>query len=98
MVWRDVAIGFTLAGIIAVFVPKEFFAWLFIGSGQADPSFREVLLQSMVGPVAAFFTFIGSMGNIPLAAVLYENGVSFAGVMACIALVWLATGITLTLL
>ena len=38
----------------------------------------------MVGPVAAFFTFIGSMGNIPLAALLYQNGVSFAGVMAFI--------------
>ena len=38
----------------------------------------------LVGPVAAFFTFIGSMGNIPLAAVLYGNGVSFAGIMAFI--------------
>ena len=38
----------------------------------------------MVSPVAAFFTFIGSMGNIPLAAVLYDNGVSFAGIMAFI--------------
>jgi uncharacterized membrane protein YraQ (UPF0718 family) len=37
-----------------------------------------------VGPIAAFFTFIGSMGNIPLAAVLFENGVSFAGIMAFI--------------
>ena len=35
-------------------------------------------------PVAAFFTFIGSMGNIPLAALLYGHGVSFAGVMAFI--------------
>jgi uncharacterized membrane protein YraQ (UPF0718 family) len=41
-----------------------------------------VLAQAVVGPVAAFFTFIGSMGNIPLAAVLYSNGVSFAGIMA----------------
>jgi len=84
MVWKDVTIGFTVAGIIAAFVPRSFFQALFIGSGQADPAFWEVLLQSIVGPVAAFFTFIGSMGNIPLAAVLYENGVSFAGVMAFI--------------
>jgi len=84
MVWKDVTIGFTVAGIIAAFVPRGFFQALFIGSGKADPAFSDVLLQSLVGPIAAFFTFIGSMGNIPLAAVLYENGVSFAGVMAFI--------------
>jgi uncharacterized membrane protein YraQ (UPF0718 family) len=84
MVWKDVTIGFTVAGIIAAFVPRSFFQSLFIGSGQTEPAFREILLQAVVGPLAAFFTFIGSMGNIPLAAVLYENGVSFAGVMAFI--------------
>ena len=82
MVWKDVTIGFTVAGIIATFVPKSFFQALFIGSGNGDPEFWQVLAQSIIGPVAAFFTFIGSMGNIPLAAVLYGNGVSFAGIMA----------------
>lgn len=84
MVWKDVAIGFTVAGIIAAFVPKSFFQILFIGSGSENPAFWEIIAQSLVGPVAAFFTFIGSMGNIPLAAVLFSNGVSFAGVMAFI--------------
>lgn len=84
MVWKDVTVGFTVAGIIAAFVPQLFFHALFVGSDSADPAFWEVLLQSLVGPVAAFFTFIGSMGNIPLAAVLFSNGVSFAGVMAFI--------------
>lgn len=84
MVWKDVTIGFTVAGIIAAFVPRSFFQALFIGAGKAEPTFWEVLLQSLVGPIAAFFTFIGSMGNIPLAAVLFENGVSFAGIMAFI--------------
>lgn len=84
MVWKDVTVGFTVAGIIAVFVPRSFFESLFVGAGSSDPSFWEVLAQSLVGPVAAFFTFIGSMGNIPLAAVLFANGVSFAGVMAFI--------------
>lgn len=84
MVWKDVTIGFTVAGVIAAFVPRSFFQSLFIGSGKADPAFWEVLLQTVVGPLAAFFTFIGSMGNIPLAAVLFENGVSFAGIMAFI--------------
>jgi len=81
MVWKDVTIGFTVAGVIAVFVPRSFFESLFVGSGSGNPGFGAVLLQSLVGPLAAFFTFIGSMGNIPLAAVLFEHGVSFAGVM-----------------
>lgn len=84
MVWRDVTIGFTVAGTIATFVPREFFQTLFVGSGEPDPAFWEILLQCIVGPVAAFFTFIGSMGNIPLAAVLFGNGVAFAGIMAFI--------------
>jgi hypothetical protein len=84
MVWKDVTIGFTVAGIIAAIVPKQFFEALFVGAGSGDLAFHEVLLQALVGPLAAFFTFIGSMGNIPLAAVLFENGVSFAGVMAFI--------------
>lgn len=84
MVWKDVAVGFTVAGAIAAFVPKSFFQALFVGAGAKDPSFWEICLQSLVGPLAAFFTFIGSMGNIPLAAVLFGNGVSFAGIMAFI--------------
>uniref|UniRef100_UPI00192E5938 permease n=1 Tax=Parvularcula oceani TaxID=1247963 RepID=UPI00192E5938 len=82
MVWKDVTVGFTIAGIVAAFVPKSFFEWLFVGG--EDPGFWALVAQSLVGPVAAFFTFIGSMGNIPLAAVLYGNGVAFAGIMAFI--------------
>ncbi|MBI1355516.1 MAG: permease [Acidobacteria bacterium] len=84
MVWKDVTIGFTVAGVIAAFVPTRFFQMLFVGSGGGDLSFSQVVLQTLVGPVAAFFTFIGSMGNIPLAAVLFSHGVSFAGIMAFI--------------
>lgn len=84
MVWKDVTVGFTIAGIIAAFVPPAFFQTLFIGAGQGSPSFFAVLENILIGPIAAFFTFIGSMGNIPLAAILYGNGVSFGGVMAFI--------------
>ncbi|CUH36868.1 putative permease [Jannaschia seosinensis] len=82
MVWKDVTVGFTVAGIIAAFVPRSFFETLFIGGD--DPGFLDLVAQALVGPLAAFFTFIGSMGNIPLAAVLYGNGVAFAGIMAFI--------------
>ncbi len=85
MVWRDVVFGFTIAGVISAFVPREFFTTLFVGSGgESQPVFWQVVLQTVIGPVAAFFTFIGSMGNIPLASILYNNNVSFAGVMAFI--------------
>lgn len=85
MVWKDVTVGFTIAGVIAVFVPTAFFAFLFPGTGEAGgPGFAEIVSQALIGPVAAFFTFIGSMGNIPLAGVLYGHGVSMAGIMAFI--------------
>ncbi|WP_411768501.1 permease [Winogradskyella sp. A3E31] len=86
MVWKDVTVGFTIAGIVAAFVPDSFFQTLFInsGQGQTDYSFFEILEHIVVGPLAAFLTFIGSMGNIPLAALLFGKGVSFAGVMAFI--------------
>lgn len=87
MVWKDVLIGFTVAGVISSFLPDAFFAALFPGSGgetASDPGFLATVAQAVVGPVAAFFTFIGSMGNIPLAALLFHKGVTFAGVMAFI--------------
>ena len=84
MVWKDVTFGFTIAGVIAAFVPRSFFQTLFLGAGSQNPGFFAVLENTIVAPIAAFFTFIGSMGNIPLAAILFNNGVSFAGVMAFI--------------
>ncbi|MFC0878532.1 permease [Saccharicrinis sp. FJH2] len=86
MVWKDVTIGFTIAGIVSAFVPDSFFQTLFIhtGDGQQSYSFLTLLQHVIVGPLVAFMTFIGSMGNIPLAALLYGKGVSFAGIMAFI--------------
>ena len=86
MVWKDVTVGFTIAGIVAAFIPDTFFQTLFINSGEGQESFGffTLLEHVVVGPVAAFLTFIGSMGNIPLAALLFDKGVSFAGVIAFI--------------
>ncbi len=86
MVWKDVTIGFTIAGIVSAFVPDAFFQTLFINTGEGQQSFGffTLLEHVLVGPLAAFLTFIGSMGNIPLAALLFGKGVSFAGVMAFI--------------
>lgn len=84
MVWKDVTVGFATAGIIAAFVPPAFFTWLFPGTGAEELGPWQVVSHALIGPVAAFFTFIGSMGNIPLAGLLFANGVSMAGIMAFI--------------
>ena len=85
MVWKEILFGFTVAGFIAVFVPQSFWNALFMVSGDeggGSPGFLIVLENALVAPVVAFFTFIGSMGNVPLAAMLWSKNASFGGVMA----------------
>lgn len=88
MVWKEILFGFTVAGFISVFVPQEFWNAIFLvgdGGGTAareQPSFWVVLENAAVAPVVAFLTFIGSMGNVPLAAMLWSKNASFGGVMA----------------
>lgn len=86
MVWKELLFGFTVAGFISVFVPQSFWNALFLISGEGGPDpapgFLVVLENALVAPVVAFFTFIGSMGNIPLAAMLWSRGASFGGVMS----------------
>ncbi len=86
MVWQEILIGFTLAGAIAVFVPDTFWRALFLADlAAANPdSFLIVLENAAVAPFVAAATFIGSMGNIPLATVLSSGGVMFAGIMGFI--------------
>src|SRR5699024_12196675 len=69
MVWKDVTIGFTVAGIVAVFVLDSFFETLFIGVGQSPRcSFLQFLEAVVIGTVVAFFTVFGSMCHITLGA------------------------------
>jgi len=86
MVWQEILIGFSLAGMIATFVPRSFWQSLFLTSRiDAGPaSFLVVLENALVAPLVAAATFIGSMGNIPLATVLSSGGVMFAGIMGFI--------------
>src|SRR3546814_1637818 len=79
----EILFGFTVAGFISVFVPEVFWDTLFIGAGGGQGlAFLAVLENAAVAPIVAFFTFIGSMGNVPLAAMLWSKGNSFGGVMA----------------
>jgi uncharacterized membrane protein YraQ (UPF0718 family) len=84
MAWEDILIGFTIAGFVAVMVPADFWSALFLAEATHLPSWLVTLENAVIAPFVAGATFIGSMGNIPLATVLNENGVMFAGIMGFI--------------
>jgi uncharacterized membrane protein YraQ (UPF0718 family)/YHS domain-containing protein len=78
MLWKEIATGFLLAGFIAQF-DNGFFEHLFLRHAPAPlPTLENVL----VGPIIAVLSFVCSVGNVPLAAVLWSGGISFAGVLA----------------
>jgi uncharacterized protein len=78
MLWKEISLGFLLAGFIAQFT-NGFFEKLFITNAPAPlPTIENVI----VGPIIAVLSFVCSVGNVPLAAVLWSGGISFAGVMA----------------
>jgi uncharacterized membrane protein YraQ (UPF0718 family)/YHS domain-containing protein len=80
MLWKEIVGGFLIAGYIAL-LPMSFFNGLFItGTGGAPQLLENVL----VGPIVAALSFVCSVGNIPLAAVLWAGGISFSGVLAFI--------------
>ncbi|MBZ9786820.1 permease [Psychroflexus sp. CAK57W] len=85
MAWKDILIGFTVAGFVSVLVPQSFWEAIFLNNLQGEiPDFVIRIENALVAPFVAAATFIGSMGNIPLATVLNENGVMFAGLMGFI--------------
>ena len=78
MLWKEISLGFLLAGFIAQFT-NGFFEKLFITNAPAPlPTIENVI----VGPIIAVLSFVCSVGNVPLAAVLWSGGISFAGVLA----------------
>jgi uncharacterized membrane protein YraQ (UPF0718 family)/YHS domain-containing protein len=80
MVWKEVVIGFLLAGFIGQ-LPDSFFNSLFLTEAPAGVKLIE---NALVGPVIAVLSFVCSVGNVPLAAVLWSGGIGFAGVIAFI--------------
>ncbi|PJC36967.1 transporter [Candidatus Peregrinibacteria bacterium CG_4_9_14_0_2_um_filter_53_11] len=79
MVYKEIAIGFLVAGFVATLVPSSFFQAIF----PTDlVMWLVVPLQALLAPILAIFTVIGSMGNGPLAAILANNGVTFGAIMA----------------
>ena len=85
MVWREILIGFTIAGFVAVLVPATVWEAIFlVDAVDSLPGWLIAVENAIVAPFVAAATFIGSMGNIPLATVLNSNGVLFAGIMGFI--------------
>jgi uncharacterized membrane protein YraQ (UPF0718 family) len=79
-VWKDIAGGLLLAGALAAWVPRDFWKSFFVASHPVVAA----LWGPIVGPLVAIFSFVCSVGNIPLAAVLWNGGISFGGVIAFI--------------
>ncbi len=84
MIWKDVAIGVTVAGILMVWVPDSFWQTLFLANDSGAPGWLQIIENAFVGPLVAMFSFVCSVGNIPLAAVLFNSEISFGGALAFI--------------
>jgi uncharacterized protein len=79
-VWMDIVGGLLIAGALAAWVPNEFWQSFFLTSHPV----LSALWGPIVGPLVAVISFVCSVGNIPLAAVLWNGGISFGGVIAFI--------------
>ncbi len=78
--WVDIGVGLLIAGAVAAWVPQDVWAHVFF---THDPLLSKVV-GPLIGPLIAMVTFVCSVGNIPLAAVLWQGGASFGGVIAFI--------------
>jgi uncharacterized membrane protein YraQ (UPF0718 family) len=79
-VWMDIVGGLLIAGALAAWVPQQFWQSFFL----VDHPLLAKLWGPFVGPLVAVIAFVCSVGNIPLAAVLWNGGISFGGVIAFI--------------
>jgi uncharacterized membrane protein YraQ (UPF0718 family)/YHS domain-containing protein len=78
MLRREIVIGFVFAGFLAIGVPIGFWNAVFLhGHGSAT-----MVENAAVGPLVAIISFVCSIGNVPLAAALWQQGISFGGVVA----------------
>ena len=76
--WPDIAGGLLISGCLAAWVPQEFWKGLFF---VGHPLLAK-LWGPLIGPMVAVLSFVCSVGNVPLAAVLWNGGISFGGVIA----------------
>jgi uncharacterized membrane protein YraQ (UPF0718 family) len=77
---RDVILGLLIAGAVAAWVPETFWQSFFL----TDHPTLAAVWGPIVGPLVSILAFVCSIGNVPLAAVLWSGGISFGGVIAFI--------------
>jgi uncharacterized protein len=77
-VWSDIVIGLLISGALAAWVPHAFWTGLFLSN---NPVWSKIV-GPLIGPAVAVLSFVCSVGNVPLAAVLWNGGISFGGVVA----------------
>jgi len=81
MLWKEILGGFLIAGFLATLVPHDYWEALFLQSG---PAVVRLIENALVGPIIAVISFVCSVGNIPLASLLWAHGISFGGVISFI--------------
>ncbi len=79
-IWIDIFGGLLIAGALAAWVPDSWWQSLFLENHHTLAKFW----GPIIGPVVAIISFVCSIGNVPLAAVLWNGGISFGGVLAFI--------------
>lgn len=79
-VWVDIVLGLLIAGALAAWVPNSFWQAFFLSN---NPTLAKIE-GPLVGPLVAIVSFVCSVGNVPLAAVLWRGGISFGGVVSFI--------------
>ncbi|MDB5152234.1 MAG: metal ion permease [Mucilaginibacter sp.] len=84
MVGKDILIGLVVASVLMVLVPDAFWKSLFLTGNSTLPHFLVLSWNAVIGILIAIFAFVCSVGNIVMAAVLWQGGISFGGVIAFI--------------
>jgi uncharacterized protein len=79
-IWQDIAIGLLIAGALGAWVPQDFWQAFFL----SDHPVLAAIWGPIIGPIVSILSFVCSVGNVPLAAVLWNGGISFGGVVAFI--------------
>ncbi|MDT7639808.1 MAG: uncharacterized protein QOC83_4096 [Pseudonocardiales bacterium] len=79
-IWRDLVIGLLVAGAIGAWVPDSFWQQVFL----SDHPTAAAIWGPLIGPLVAVLSFVCSIGNVPLAVVLWTGGISFGGAIAFI--------------
>lgn len=79
-IWTDIVLGLLVAGALAAWVPKSWWRILFFTHNHV----LALIWGPLVGPLIAVISFVCSVGNVPLAAVLWNGGISFGGVVSFI--------------